>query len=126
MLGDAEESGDFLLRKTFDFSEEEHFAAAFGQGVDGFGQQCKFLPTQTNSTTSASSSKTGRRAVSVIGISSARFRREKKSRTALRAMAKSSGFVARISVVRRARTSRAKQSCQDRPTSANDGRDCRR
>jgi len=35
------------LRKTFDFSEEEHFAAAFGQGVDGFGQQCKFLRRQT-------------------------------------------------------------------------------
>ncbi len=45
VFGDAEQGGDFLLGKAFDFAEEEHFAAAGGQGVDGFGEESELLST---------------------------------------------------------------------------------
>lgn len=43
VLGDAEEPGDFFLGVALDLAEEDHFALAFGEGVDGFGEQGQFL-----------------------------------------------------------------------------------
>ncbi len=43
VFGDAEKAGDFLLGAALDFSQEDHFALAFREGMDGFGEQCEFL-----------------------------------------------------------------------------------
>lgn len=43
VLGDAEEPGNFLLGVALDFAEEDHFALAFGEGIDGFREQGQFL-----------------------------------------------------------------------------------
>lgn len=39
VFGDAEQPGDFFLGAAFNFSEEDHFALAFWEGVDGFSEK---------------------------------------------------------------------------------------
>lgn len=42
-FSNAETSGNFFLRETLDFSEEEHFAAAGRQGVNRLSEQSQLL-----------------------------------------------------------------------------------
>jgi len=39
VFGDAEQPGDVFLGVALDFSEEDHFALAFWEGVDGFSEK---------------------------------------------------------------------------------------
>ena len=39
VFGDAEQPRDFFLGIALNFSEEDHFALAFWEGVDGFSEK---------------------------------------------------------------------------------------